>query len=222
MFAVDAEAVIARQRQSMTELDGPSGWIPRCARLPPPERPFPGSDQLMREPFNGAPGRAPKHDAAPASRSARTTWRDRQFRSGNIAAEPSPPPAVVYCHAGGFTLGNLDTDHRQCVELARRGRCTVVSVDSGWTRSTLIRPRSTTRARCCDGWPATRRELDVDAARLAVAGSGAGGTLAASLAEHGVAAATGNFQLLRQPVLDDRATASKAEFGLSPALDGEG
>jgi len=29
------------------------------------------------------------------------------------------------------------------------------------------------------------------------------------------------FQLLHQPVLDDRATASKAEFGTSPAFDGE-
>jgi acetyl esterase/lipase len=40
-----------------------------------------------------------------------------------------PAPAVIYCHAGAFMLGNLDTDHRQCVELARRGHCSVVSVD---------------------------------------------------------------------------------------------
>lgn len=38
-------------------------------------------------------------------------------------------PRTVYCHAGAFVLGNLDTDHRQCVELARRGRCSVVSVE---------------------------------------------------------------------------------------------
>ncbi|MDQ2635517.1 MAG: alpha/beta hydrolase, partial [Actinomycetota bacterium] len=41
----------------------------------------------------------------------------------------SPAPAVIYCHSGAFVLGNLDTDHRQCVEFARRGRCTVISVD---------------------------------------------------------------------------------------------
>ena len=35
----------------------------------------------------------------------------------------------VYCHSGAFVMGNLDTDHRQCVEFARRGRCTVISVD---------------------------------------------------------------------------------------------
>jgi acetyl esterase len=65
--------------------------------------------------------------------------------------------------------------------------------------------------------------LGVDAARPAVAGSSAGATLAACLA-HG--AADGSlppvvFQLLHQPVLDDRATASKAEFRASPAFDGE-
>ncbi len=48
----------------------------------------------------------------------------RIYRGGG-----SPAPVVVYCHAGGFALGNLDTDHRQCLELARRARCTVVSVD---------------------------------------------------------------------------------------------
>jgi acetyl esterase/lipase len=42
---------------------------------------------------------------------------------------PPPSPVAVYCHAGAFVLGNLDTDHRQCVELARRGQCAVVSVD---------------------------------------------------------------------------------------------
>jgi acetyl esterase/lipase len=70
---------------------------------------------------------------------------------------------------------------------------------------------------------ANAAELRVDAARLAVAGSSAGATLAACLA-HG--AADGllpavSFQLLHQPVLDDRETASKAEFCTSPAFDSE-
>ena len=43
--------------------------------------------------------------------------RVRMYRGG-----PAPAPAVIYCHAGAFVLGNLDTDHRQCLELARRGR----------------------------------------------------------------------------------------------------
>src|SRR3954452_10260739 len=48
----------------------------------------------------------------------------RIYRGG-----PAPAPAVIYCHSGAFVLGNLDTDHRQCVEFARRGGCTVISVD---------------------------------------------------------------------------------------------
>jgi len=66
--------------------------------------------------------------------------------------------------------------------------------------------------------------VGVDVTRLAVAGSSAGAALAACLA-HG--AADGSlppvvFQLLHQPVLDDRPTASKAEFRATPAFDGEG
>jgi hypothetical protein len=48
---------------------------------------------------------------------------------GSSGPGPAPAPAVIYCHSGAFVLGNLDTDHRQCVEFARRGRCTVISVD---------------------------------------------------------------------------------------------
>ena len=61
------------------------------------------------------------------------------------------------------------------------------------------------------------------AARLAVAGSSAGATLAASLAQEAADGALPPvvFQLLHQPVLDDRATLSKKEFRTSPAFDGE-
>ena len=48
----------------------------------------------------------------------------RIYRGGSSHA-----PAVIFCHSGAFVLGNLDTDHRQCVEFARRAACTVVSVD---------------------------------------------------------------------------------------------
>jgi acetyl esterase/lipase len=132
-------------------------------------------------------------------------------------------PAVIYCHAGGFVLGNLDTDHRQCLELARRGRCWVVSVDYRLAPEHPY-PAALDDAIAVLSWVAINaRELGVDPTRLAVAGSSAGATLAACLA-HG--AADGSlpavvFQLLHQPVLDDRTTASKAEFRATPAFDGE-
>ncbi len=181
--------------------------------------------KLMREPFNerrrvateqtDARGVAIVDDSVPAG-AARVPVRI--YRGG-----PEPAPAVVYCHAGGFTLGNLDTDHRQCVELARRGRCTVVSVDYRLAPEDPY-PAALDDARAVLRWVVDAAvSLGVDPARLAVAGSSAGATLAACLAH---CAADGSlppvaFQLLHQPVLDDRATASKAEFRASPAFDGE-
>jgi acetyl esterase len=140
----------------------------------------------------------------------------RIYRGG-----PSAAPAVVYCHSGAFVLGNLDVDHRQCVELARRGRCTVVSVDYRLAPEHPF-PAALDDATTVLGWVAdSGTDLDIDASRLAVAGSSAGGALAARLVQR---AADGSaprvvFQLLHQPVLDDRPTPSKDEFDSAPGFD---
>ncbi len=182
--------------------------------------------QLMREPFNERRREAAEHTDALGVRIAGDT---APAESGGVAvriyrgAEGDAAPAIVYCHAGGFALGNLDTDHRQCVELARRGRCTVVSVDYRLAPEHPY-PAALDDAVAVLRWVADNAAgLGVDPARLAVGGSSAGAALAACLA-HG--AADGSlpavaFQLLHQPVLDDRETASKAEFGTSPAFDSE-
>ncbi|OBK22191.1 alpha/beta hydrolase [Mycobacterium asiaticum] len=136
----------------------------------------------------------------------------------------APAPAVIYCHAGGFALGNLDTDHRQCLELARRGRCCVVSVDYRLAPEHPF-PAALEDAATVLKWVVDNAiRLEIDPGRIAVAGSSAGAALAAGLAHR---AADGElpavaFQLLHQPVLDDRPTASKAEFRATPAFDGEG
>jgi acetyl esterase len=215
----------------VTELDGLDGW----ERLDPALRAVattrtdfsPDSIQLMREPFNQRRREAAEHtdtqgvpivDDRVATESGEVPVRI--YRGG----ETNPAPVTVYCHAGGFALGNLDTDHRQCVELAHRGRCTVVSVDYRLAPEHPY-PAALDDAIAVLRWAAANEtELGVDAARLAVAGSSAGATLAACLA-HG--AADGSlpavaFQLLHQPVLDDRETASKAQFCTSPAFDREG
>jgi acetyl esterase/lipase len=140
----------------------------------------------------------------------------RIYRGG-----PSPAPAVIYCHAGAFVLGNLDTDHRQCLEFARRGRCTVVSVDYRLAPEHPY-PAALNDALSVVNWVTdTAAALGVDANRLAVAGSSAGGALAARLAQ---CAADGSappvvFQLLHQPVLDDRLTPSREEFDDTPGFD---
>jgi acetyl esterase/lipase len=134
----------------------------------------------------------------------------------------SPSPAVMYCHSGAFVLGNLDTDHRQCVEFARRGRCTVISVDYRLAPEHPY-PAALDDATAVLEWAAgNAAELGIDPSRLAVAGSSAGGALAALLAQR---AAGGSgppivFQLLHQPVLDDRPMPSKDEFTTTPGFDG--
>jgi acetyl esterase len=184
------------------------------------------SIHLMREPFNERRREAAEHTDA---HSVRIVEDSVATESGGVAvriysgADADPAPAIVYCHAGGFALGNLDTDHRQCVELARHGRCTVVSVDYRLAPEHQY-PAALDDASAVLRWVAANAaKLGVDPARLAVGGSSAGATLAACLA-HG--ATDGSlpevaFQLLHQPVLDDRETASKAEFCTSPAFDSE-
>jgi acetyl esterase/lipase len=207
----------------MMELDGAGRLDPALRAIATTRTAFSlEAIRLMREPFDER-----RRDAAELTDGSGVVIADdnvgavpvRIYRGGH--AEPAP--AVVYCHAGGFALGNLDTDHRQCVELARRGRCTVVSVDY------RLAPENPCPAALDDAiavlrWVAgNATELGVDAARLAVAGSSAGATVAACLA-HGAADGslpTVVFQLLHQPVLDDRVTRSKAEFRTSPAFDGE-
>ncbi|WP_445166516.1 alpha/beta hydrolase fold domain-containing protein [Mycolicibacterium sp. Dal123E01] len=135
---------------------------------------------------------------------------------------PSPSPAVIYCHAGAFVLGNLDTDHRQCVELARQAACTVLSVDYRLAPEHPY-PAALDDAIAALEWAwAAASELGLDRERLALAGNSAGGALAAGLAQRAAAETAPPVVglLLHQPVLDDRPTASKAEFVSTPGFDG--
>ncbi|MDH6197356.1 acetyl esterase [Mycobacterium frederiksbergense] len=147
----------------------------------------------------------------------RRTIGVRIYRGG-----PSPSPAVVYCHSGAFMLGNLDTDQIQCVELARRARCTVVAMDYRLAPEYPY-PAAFDDAMVALNWlVALAAELDIDAGRVAVAGTSAGGALAALLAQRAAAGSAPAvvFQVLHQPVLDDRPTGSKDEFTDTPGFDG--
>ncbi len=136
---------------------------------------------------------------------------------------PAPSPGVLYFHSGAFVLGNLDTDHRQCVELARRGRCMVIAADYRLAPENPF-PAAADDALAVLRWAVSAAaELGLDTGALAVAGSSAGASLAARLAQR---SAEGQappvvFQLLHQPVLDDRPSPSKEEFRSTPGFDSE-
>jgi acetyl esterase/lipase len=117
-----------------------------------------------------------------------------------------PAPALVYFHGGAFVAGDLDTEHDRCLGLALESGCVVVSVDYRRPpESPFPGPTEDCYAALC--WvAAAAEELRVDAERLAVGGSSAGGTLAAATAlmsrdRQGPALV---LQLLLYPALDDR------------------
>ena len=115
-------------------------------------------------------------------------------------------PGVLFFHGGGFTAGDLDTEHGMAVRTACDADCAVVSVDY------RLAPEHPFPAALDDGWTALQwmadsaHELGIDATRLAVAGGSAGANLAAATAllarDRGGPALV--FQLLVVPVLDHR------------------
>ena len=211
----------------MTELDGADRLDPALRDVATARTEFSlAAIELAREPFNERRRLTAEQTDA---HGVRTAEGHVPTESGevNVRIYRGGPggraPGVVYCHAGGFALGNLDTDHRQCVELSRRGRCTVVSVDYRLAPEHPF-PAALEDASAVLWWVAANaRDLGIDPGRLAVAGSSAGAALAACLAQRAADGAVPPvaFQLLHQPVLDDRVTPSKAEFRTSPAFDGE-
>lgn len=115
-----------------------------------------------------------------------------------------PLPTVLYCHGGGWVLGDLDTHDELCRHLAESLPAVVVAVD--YRRA----PEHRYPAALDDCWAALEwcaaeiADLGGDPAKLVVAGESAGGSLAAVLAlrarEHGGPAIAA--QLLLYPSVD--------------------
>jgi acetyl esterase len=134
----------------------------------------------------------------------------------------SGAPLVLYAHGGGFVTGNLDTDHAQCVELARAAGCLLVSVDY------RLAPEDPCPAALDDVEAGLRyaiencAELGADAGRIAVMGRNAGAALVAGLAQRMFDDEGPQIlmQILHQPMLDCDATPSRREFQRTPGLNG--
>lgn len=93
-------------------------------------------------------------------------------------------PVLLYLHGGGFTIGNLETHDSLCRQIALRSEAAVLALDY------RLAPEHRFPCAVDDSWDALRwlaahaGELGLDAARLAVGGDSAGGTLAAVTAIH--------------------------------------
>jgi acetyl esterase len=99
-----------------------------------------------------------------------------------VPAGQRPLPALVWFHGGSWVVGGLNRNDAFCRELARSAGCLVVSVDY------RLAPEHKFPAAVEDCYEATRWlaenavALSADPTRLAVAGSSAGGNLAAAVA----------------------------------------
>ncbi len=92
------------------------------------------------------------------------------------------PPTLVFTHGGGWTLGTLDSADNICRELASRAGCLVLSVDYRLAPEHPF-PAATDDAYAALEWAAEYAEdLGGDPERLGVAGTSAGGNLAAASA----------------------------------------
>ncbi len=118
--------------------------------------------------------------------------------------DAAPGAAVVWMHGGGYVSGTAGRDNLTCSALAADTGVTVVAVEY---RLAPEHPHPAALEDCLAAvrWVLSDEVLDVDSARLVVAGASAGGGLAAAtthrLVDEGVVPA---LQLLVYPMLDDR------------------
>jgi acetyl esterase/lipase len=128
-------------------------------------------------------------------------------------------PGVVFFHGGAFVLGDTYAEEYRCLRFAGDAGCVVVSVEYRLAPEHPY-PAAVDDGRAAFDWTrAHAAELGIDPARLAVAGSSAGGALAAALAlaVRDAGETVPAFQLLVYPVTDDRMdTPSMRAFDATP------
>jgi acetyl esterase/lipase len=141
----------------------------------------------------------------------------RIYRQATSTSELKP--AILFIHAGGFVIGDLETEHSVCTAIATALDVVIASVDY------RLAPEYRYPAAIDDCYSSLKwlhqeaKTLGVDTTRIAIMGQSAGGGLAASLAlmvrdKHGPAVC---FQFLGVPELDDHlATPSMQAFVDTP------
>ncbi|KAA6167453.1 MULTISPECIES: alpha/beta hydrolase [Pseudomonas] len=119
-------------------------------------------------------------------------------------ARPAPAPVLMYFHGGGWVTGDLDTHDSFCRVMSEWAGCAVVAVD--YPRPPEHRfPAAVKSCYTATAWIARNgASLGLDPQRIAVAGGGSGGGLAAVICQmaRDLGAPPIGFQLLLYPVLD--------------------
>jgi acetyl esterase len=132
----------------------------------------------------------------------------RMYRPAGAAAD-AMLPVLVYCHGGGFVIGDLDTHDVLCRELANGAACAVVAVDYRMAPEYRF-PFAVDDCLAATYWVSKNaKTLKVDPSRLAVGGDSAGGNLATvvSLLARDAGDLPIVFQLLIYPATDMRCIA---------------
>lgn len=125
-------------------------------------------------------------------------------------------PALLFFHGGGWVYGDLESHDAMCRHLAEEAQVRVVAVDYRLAPKAPF-PAAYDDAIAAWAWIAEHAQgLAIDHARIAVGGDGAGGNLAAVVAQHAAAAGGPSpaFQLLLCPITDFLDTsASRVAYG---------
>ena len=132
-----------------------------------------------------------------------------------------PAPVCLFFHGGGWVMGTLDSADDLAREIARRTGCLVVSVDYRLAPEHPF-PAAVDDARAALSWVAENAgSIGGDPNRLAVAGSSAGGAIAAALARWSRRDEVPSLahQLLLYPIVDPAAEATAPEGPLLSRAD---